>query len=280
MSDNKKTDEMKKYEKETGRKAIWRGTVTENFKKWKKGEKVYRDDKDRLSMILPKDIKSVWLEFNRKNNIPTISKLIRESVGFYIKNYTNLKNIENFPEIAHGLKEPLTSIKGFSEILMRDKKNEISLDILLTIKDIYDQSLILEEKINNLDFDTPNHEFAYDLLIVDDDLVTIKLLTRYFESRGFKCLTTTLGNESLDFLERYELKVILLDILLPDISGYEICKRIKSDDRLRNIPVYYISAVSPSVVEKQTIETGANGFFLKPFKMDDFDVIIELIKKK
>jgi len=280
MNDNKKTDQMKKFEKETGRKAVWRGRVTESFKNWEKGGKIYRDDKERLSMILPNEKKSVWLEFNRKNNIPTISKLIRESVGFYIKNYTNLKNVENFPEIAHALKEPLTSIKGFSEILMSDKKNELSLDTLLTIKDIYDQSLILEERINNLDFYARNRESNYDLLIVDDDLVTIKLLTRYFESRGIKCLTTTLGNESLDYLEIYELKAILLDILLPDISGYEICKRIKSDDRLRHIPVYYISAVSPSVVEKQTIGTGADGFFLKPFKMDDFDVIIELIKKK
>jgi len=136
MSDNKETDQMKKYEKETGRKAIWRGRVTENFKKWEKGEKIYRDDKERLSMVLPNDIKSEWLEFNRKNDIPTISKLIRESVGFYIKNYINLKNIEKFPETAHGLKEPLTSIKGFSDLLMRDKKNELSLEILLTIKEL------------------------------------------------------------------------------------------------------------------------------------------------
>ena len=280
MNDNKKTDQMKKYEKEIGRKAIWRGRVTESFKKWEKGEKIYRDDKERLSMILPNDIKSEWIEFNKKNNIPTISKLIRESVGFYIKNYINLKNIEKFPETAHGLKEPLTSIKGFSELLMRDKKNEISLEILLTIKDIYDQSLVLEEKIYNLDPYAQNGEYAYDILIVDDDIVTIKLLTQYFESRGIECLTTTDGNESLDYLAKFEPKVILLDIILPNISGYEICKKIKSDNRLKNIPVYYISAVSPSVVEKQTIETGADGFFLKPFKMDDFDIIIELLQKK
>jgi len=88
------------------------------------------------------------------------------------------------------------------------------------------------------------------------------------------------GNGSLDYLEKFEPKVILLDIILPDISGYEICKKIKSDDKLRKIPVYYISAVSPSEVEKQTVETGADGFFLKPFKMDDFKIIFELLNKK
>ncbi|MFX1502043.1 MAG: response regulator [Promethearchaeota archaeon] len=274
---DKKTDQMKKFEKETGRKAIWRGRVTESFKKWEKGEKIYRDDKERLSMILPNDLKYEWLEFNKQTDIPTISKLIRESVGFYIKNYKNLKNIEKFPEIAHGLKEPLTSIKGFSEILMNDKKNEISLDTLLIIKEIYDQSLILEEKITNLDNYAEEGEKAYDLLIVDDDIMTIKLLTRYFEGRGYKCLTTTEGYKSLDYLEKFKPKVILLDIILPDISGYDICKKIKADSNLKNIPTYYISAVTPTEVEKQTIATSADGFFLKPFKMNEFETIINLL---
>jgi len=56
MNDNhnsfEKSDEMKRYEKETGRYAIWRGVVTEGFRKWQKGEKVYHRDKERVSLYV------------------------------------------------------------------------------------------------------------------------------------------------------------------------------------------------------------------------------------
>lgn len=245
-----------------------------------KEEKVNRSEKERLSMLISNKLKSEWLDFNEKNNIPTISKLVRTSVGFYIKNYSKLKSIEDITTITHGLKEPLTSIKGFSEILLNDKKDDLSLNTLLTIKEIYDQSLILEEKIEQLASYYQDSESSCDLLIVDDDPVAIKLLTQYFEIRGFKCSSTTKGLDAKKYMEIYRPKVVLLDIILPDISGYDICEMIKSDPELKDVPVYYISAANPLEIEDQAVKTGANGFFLKPFQMDSFNIIIDLLKRK
>ena len=72
-------------------------------------------------------------------------------------------------------------------------------------------------------------------------------------------------------------KLILLDILLPDIDGYEICKKIKSNDQLKEVPVYYITAVPHSEVVDKMKETGANGFFLKPFDFSKFEILFNYL---
>ncbi len=55
------------------------------------------------------------------------------------------------------------------------------------------------------------------------------------------------------------------------MSGYEICKRIKSEEKFKNLLIFYITAVPRSEVEGKIDETGADGFFLKPFEYSDFD---------
>ena len=71
--------------------------------------------------------------------------------------------------------------------------------------------------------------------------------------------------------------MILLDIVLPDISGYDICKKIKSNQDLKNIPVYYITALSASEVREQTKNTAADGYILKPFKFDKIEQLFSII---
>ena len=66
MSDEKKevkTGEMLQYEDETGKYAVWRGIVTEGFKKWKAGEKIYSRDKERISLYVSDETKESWTDF-------------------------------------------------------------------------------------------------------------------------------------------------------------------------------------------------------------------------
>jgi len=79
-----KTEEMEQYEQETGKKAIWRGIVTKDFLKWQKGERVYTKNKERINILVSEEKKDKWQNFAEMNKIPTISKLIRKSVDFYI----------------------------------------------------------------------------------------------------------------------------------------------------------------------------------------------------
>ncbi|MFX1277088.1 MAG: response regulator [Promethearchaeota archaeon] len=271
--ENARTELMEKYEKETGKKAIWHGNITEGFKKWKKGEKVYVDKRERISILIDEKDKNEWQDFARENNIITLSKLIRESVNFYMDFKKKLPQFENLSNITFNLKEPLTTIKGFSELLMQDYKHELSWDVLLKIRSIFEKSVDLEERINSMDFKQLYRKDQYDILIVDDDEYTIQLLTDILETKGYKCEKATTGKEALELLEKTTPKIILLDIILPDISGYEICKVIKTRKELIKTPVYYITAVSPNEVKNKISDTGADGFFLKPFKLTDFNVL-------
>jgi CheY-like chemotaxis protein len=277
-----KTPVMKQYEDETGKYAIWRGKVTEGFKKWLKGEKVYNRDKDRISLYVSANMKDEWQDFIKNHNISTISKLIRQSVGQYINQKehsikgNNLNtNLETISNLSHALKEPLTTIKGFSQLLLENNKEDMSNKVAAKIGSIFEQSCMLENKIKNILENIKEEPSQYDVLLVEDDPATIRLLTNYFENMGYSINGVVSGTRGLQELKNSEPKVILLDIILPDISGYELCKIIKNDKDLREIPVYILTAIPGSEVEKKMDEIQADGIILKPFDFSDFKEVIQ-----
>ena len=76
---------MEKYEKETGKFAIWRDRITEGFKKWQKGEKIYEKNKERIMILVSEEIKSKWQQFIKNNDYSTISKLVRDALKIFIE---------------------------------------------------------------------------------------------------------------------------------------------------------------------------------------------------
>jgi len=276
------TADMKRYEVETGKYAIWRGVITEGFKKWKEGEKVYDRDKERISLYISEQDKRDWKGFIEDHNYSTISKLIRESVDYFINKKSNSSsnglldlNLETISNISHALKEPLTSIKGFSQLLLENHKKELSSEILSTIENTFEQSVLLENKIVNILDDIQVETKAYDILLIEDDLPTIRLITSYFEGKGYICKGVISGSKGIEELRKSKPKIVLLDIILPDISGYEICKDLKSNPEFKEIPIYFLTAIPGSEVEKNIEETGADGFILKPFDFSDFEVVLK-----
>ncbi|MBN1214123.1 MAG: hypothetical protein JXA99_01650, partial [Candidatus Lokiarchaeota archaeon] len=152
-SDFDKDSQMKEYEEETGKYAIWRGVVTEGFKRWVRGEKIYDRNKERISLYVSEETKNIWQEFLDQNNLSTLSKLIRMSVKSFINKYSNSSddisklNPSNVSRISHALKEPLTSIKGYAQLILENYKDHLSEQIYSTIRNIFDQSILLENKI-------------------------------------------------------------------------------------------------------------------------------------
>lgn len=105
----------------------------------------------------------------------------------------------------------------------------------------------------------------------------IELLKSFFETKGHKCATALDGVTALELVEKYSPKLVLLDIILPDLSGYEICNIIKSEKRNKDILIFYITAVTRHKVKERMKDTGADGYFLKPFKMTDFKKLFEYL---
>ncbi|MFW9770546.1 MAG: response regulator [Candidatus Thorarchaeota archaeon] len=275
------------YEDQTERHAVWRGNVTEAFKKWLKGEKIYSREKERISLYVEEKTKDEWQEFINKNkkDFPTFSELIRQGVNTFIEdsklggNPLSKLNQKTISNISHALKEPLTSIKGYSQFLFENEtyKEKLSEDVQEKLKNILEQSNILENRIISFldNIKIQNHE--YDILLIEDDLATIRLITSYFDSKGYMCKGVVSGSKGLEELGRAQPKVILLDIILPDLSGYDICKTIKSDKEFKKIPTFFLTAISGSEVEKHLKETKADGYILKPFNFSDFRVIFDIL---
>jgi len=126
---------------------------------------------------------------------------------------------------------------------------------------------------------TKPEAFYYDILLVEDDISTIRLLLSYFESKGHTTVAVTTGNNIIEKVKRFQPKVILTDILHPGPSGLELCKKIKSIKEFKQIPIFFQTAQSGISVEKYVEETSADGYIIKPFKLSDFDAILDLLKK-
>ena len=277
-----KTEEMKNYEDETGKYAVWRGIITEGFRNWKEGKKVYDRDKERISLYVSEETKQNWADFVDSSDYSTISKLIRDSVDFFIEKKSKLidKDILNLDSqtvsnLSHALKEPLTTIKGFSQLLIENYKDDLSDNVLSTIKNIFEQSILLENKIVSILDDIKVETPQYDILLIEDDLPTIRLITSFFEGKGYSCKGVVSGKKGLEELNNFTPKIILLDIILPDYNGYDLCTMIKSDVNFKDIPLYYLTAIPGSEVEKKLEETKADSYILKPFDLSDFEIILD-----
>ena len=188
--------------------------------------------------------------------------------------------LENITSLTHDLKEPLTSIKGFSQLTIENDLDKLEHlpNIRARIKEIYNQSVFLENKINELLNGVETEHTQYDILIIEDDSPTIMVLTDFFKIKGYSSVGVTTGIKALEELKKWTPRLILLDILLPDISGYDVCEKIKSNKNLKHIPLYYITAIPESDVRKKLEVTKAEGLLLKPFNFSEFEDIFNYLK--
>ena len=276
MSDVKKTPEMKKYEKDTGKQAIWHGNITESFKRWQEEKEIYGIGKKGIGILITNEMKKEWKQHAKRVD-STLTKFIINAMDFYITNKINRDLLADLKRISHDLKESLTVIQGFSSLIIENESKNLTKSVFSKINEIYEHSLFLEYKINDLFLDIEPKRLDYDLLIVEDDATTFKILNDFFKHKGYSTKRMETGMQALNELKRTIPKVILLDIILPDIDGFQICKTIKTDDRLKNIPVYYITAIQESEVIQNLEKTGADGYFLKPFKFTQFEKLSKFL---
>lgn len=103
------------------------------------------------------------------------------------------------------------------------------------------------------------------VLVVDDEANNRLLLKTYLTSAGYQIRLARNGEEAFQILRNEAPDIIILDILLPDMNGYEVCQRIKSNKSLTVIPVILVTALRGSEERLQGIEAGADDFINKPF---------------
>ena len=104
------------------------------------------------------------------------------------------------------------------------------------------------------------------LLVVDDEPEINRLVARLFEKRGYRVVSALDGAEALAQVARERPDLIMLDLNLPKIDGWEVCRRLKSDPATRTIPIIILTAAHANVDDAQIgLGLGADEYVAKPF---------------
>ena len=102
------------------------------------------------------------------------------------------------------------------------------------------------------------------IMLVDDNVQNLELLQAYLEEIGCPIRTATDGQEALDLVAKDQPDIILLDIMLPRMSGFQICKKIKGSAETRGIPIIMVTALNEVSDVERAVECGADDFLTKP----------------
>jgi two-component system, OmpR family, KDP operon response regulator KdpE len=105
------------------------------------------------------------------------------------------------------------------------------------------------------------------ILIVDDEPLTVEMLSTFLSLSGHESIGAYSAHQTWDKLAYQTPDAVLLDIMLPDGNGLEICKELRADARWSQLPVIVISAHAPPMVAA-AMAAGANGYLAKPIKLD------------
>ncbi|TLP37827.1 response regulator [Arcobacter arenosus] len=115
--------------------------------------------------------------------------------------------------------------------------------------------------------------FKGKILIVDDVPKNIQMAMNILKNEGHKMFYAKDGKMALKLTSEQEFDLILLDIMMPDINGFEVCKKLKSDDKTKNIPIVFLSGKDSTKDIEQAYEVGGIDYVVKPF------INIELVTK-
>lgn len=101
--------------------------------------------------------------------------------------------------------------------------------------------------------------------MIEDEPDIVELVRYSFRKEGFELESFSRGRDGLDYLRRNRPDLVLIDILLPDLDGFEICRRLRVDDRLRSVPVIFLTAKGEEIDRVLGLEIGADDYVVKPF---------------
>jgi two-component system cell cycle response regulator len=113
------------------------------------------------------------------------------------------------------------------------------------------------------------------VLVVDDEEQNRTLLRDPLEARGFEVEEAENGMQALEKIAVRPPDVILLDIMMPQMDGYEVCRRLKTDSKTAHIPILMVTALSERKERLMGIAVGANDFLNKPIDVQDVNLRVE-----
>lgn len=214
-------------------------------------------------------------------------------------------DLESFTStIRHDLRTPINAIIGYGEMLLEDVDDEVNQEACLELQKTLSSarrlltligdliyfskaesvsrpiepesapsvpaSTLMDEVVRSMRSTTDNHvaEVAVQeasLLVVDDKESNRDLLSRRLDRQGFKVEVAENGQQALEMIRQRSYDLVLLDIIMPEMNGYQVLAELKNDPHLSHIPVIMISALDEIDSVVRCIEMGAEDYLQKPF---------------
>jgi DNA-binding response OmpR family regulator len=113
------------------------------------------------------------------------------------------------------------------------------------------------------------------ILVVEDDLDISKMLRLYFDSQGYEVLTVIRGTEALEVCRKKQPNVVVLDIMLPDMDGYDVCRELRGNLRTSHIPIIFLTQKDERSDKIAGLELGADDYITKPFDIEELKLRVQ-----
>lgn len=113
------------------------------------------------------------------------------------------------------------------------------------------------------------------ILVVDDDEMVLMALNELLKTEGYMIQTVSSANEALQKLDENGYDLLMLDVIMPEMDGFELCKRIRTKENYKETPIVFLTAKSRDEDRVRGLEAGANLFLSKPISPDKLLGIVE-----
>ncbi|MEC4803283.1 MAG: response regulator [Jaaginema sp. PMC 1079.18] len=116
----------------------------------------------------------------------------------------------------------------------------------------------------------------FDILIVDDTIENIRFLSDFLTEQNYQVRKAINGKTALKTIAVSPPDLILLDVRMPDMNGYEVCQQLKSDPQTRGIPIIFLSAADEQEDKKMGFRVGGVDYITKPFQLEEVFIRVQL----
>ena len=220
---------------------------------------------DRNLEIYQSDLERLLTE----QTVPTQIRIPANSVINYCQQILNTTNnqhlVSDIQKINQASQSLLAMTNDIASTAKKHNTNQLS-----SISLINNITPIEEALSNSIDINCAQEKESFDkkyqntILVVDDNETNRDLLSRYIRNQGYGVVTAINGKKALEMIQAEKYDLVLLDILMPELDGYDVLKWIKNSE-LRHIPVIMISALDEIDSVVKCIEMGAEDYLSKPF---------------
>ncbi|MFC2027079.1 response regulator [Chloroflexota bacterium] len=101
------------------------------------------------------------------------------------------------------------------------------------------------------------------VLVVDDDPGIVRLMERFLQREGYEVITATNGLQALKTAKNEQLELIILDLMLPGVDGFEVCHRLRDEPNTSKVPIVMVSGKAEERDKEAAAEAGANAYLIK-----------------